>query len=290
MKPFSTVEVPVMSVNGDGSATRLDVLAVEEPLEIRIIHPSTGETTISVTMRTPGSDAELAIGFLYGEGIIRSLEDVLRAGKRVRAACGKENIVVIELAESCSPDLGKLTRHFYTTSSCGVCGKASIEAIEVLPVEELPVGDLRLKAETIHEFPARIEASQALFERTGGLHAAALFTFDGDLIELREDVGRHNAMDKLIGSLVRKGELPASERIIMVSGRASFELVQKVVMAGVPVLAAVGAPSSLAVELASRFGITLIGFVRDRRFNVYTKPIRISELAKQFGPPTKGTC
>ena len=290
MKTLSTVEVPVKSVNGEGGATRLDVLAVEEPLEIRIIHPSIGETTISVTMRTPGNDAELAIGFLYGEGIIRSSEDVVRAGKRVRAACGKENIVVIELAESCSPDLGKLTRHFYTTSSCGVCGKASIEAIEVLPVGELPVGNLRLKAETIHEFPARIAASQELFERTGGLHAAALFTFDGDLVELREDVGRHNAMDKLIGSLVRKGDLPASERIIMVSGRASFELVQKAVMAGVPVMAAVGAPSSLAVELASRFGMTLIGFVRDHRFNVYTKPIRVNELSKTFQSRTGRTC
>ena len=290
MKTLSTVEVPVKSVNGEGGATRLDVLAVEEPLEIRIIHPSIGETTISVTMRTPGNDAELAIGFLYGEGIIRSSEDVVRAGKRVRAACGKENIVVIELAESCSPDLGKLTRHFYTTSSCGVCGKASIEAIEVLPVGELPVGNLRLKAETIHEFPARIAASQELFERTGGLHAAALFTFDGDLVELREDVGRHNAMDKLIGSLVRKGDLPASERIIMVSGRASFELVQKAVMAGVPVMAAVGAPSSLAVELASSFGMTLIGFVRDHRFNVYTKPIRVNELSKTFQSRTGRTC
>lgn len=286
----SVVEVPVKTVNGDGGATRLDVLAVEEPLEIRILHPSVGEKSISVTMRTPGHDAELAIGFLFGEGIIRSAEDVKRVGKRTRAACGKDNIVVVELAESCDPNLDKLTRNFYTTSSCGVCGKASIEAIEVFPTEELPLGELRLRAETVHQLPARIEASQKLFERTGGLHAAALFDNSGELVELREDVGRHNAMDKLVGSLLRKNQLPASEGIVLVSGRASFELVQKAVMAGMPVLAAVGAPSSLAVELASRFGITLIGFVRDHRFNVYTKPIRINDLADIFKSPTGRTC
>lgn len=289
-QPASVVEVPVKSVTGEGGGTHLDVLAVEEPLEIRIVHPSIEETSISVTMRTPGNDAELAIGFLHGEGIIGSADDVVRVGKRVRSACGKENIVVVDLAESCNPDTGKLTRHFYTTSSCGVCGKSSIEAIETLPAEELPLGDLRVDAKLIHELPARIEASQKLFERTGGLHAAALFDKKGELVALREDVGRHNAMDKLVGSLLRKNRLPASEGIVLVSGRASFELVQKAVMAGVPVLAAVGAPSSLAVELASRFGMTLIGFVRDHRFNVYTKPIRINDLSEIFKSPTGRTC
>lgn len=290
MKPSSIVEVPVKSVNGEGGATRLDVLAVEEPLEIRIVHPSIGETAISITMRTPGNDAELAIGFLHGEGIIRSADDVVRVGKRLHAATGKENIVVVELAESCSPDTGKLTRHFYTTSSCGVCGKSSIEAIEVLPVEELPVGSQRLRAETVHGLPDKIKSSQAIFETTGGLHAAALFTLDGELLEIREDVGRHNAMDKLIGSFVRKDEMPLADRLVMVSGRASFELVQKAVMAGIPIMAAVGAPSSLAVELASRFGMTLIGFVRDHRFNVYTKPIRVNELKEIFKSRTGRTC
>lgn len=279
MSTSSIVEVPVKTVNGNGGTTRLDVLAVEEPLEIRIIHPSTGEKNISVTMRTPGNDPELAIGFLFGEGIISNHEDIVRVGRRVRADCGKQNIVVIELAASCQLDAAKLTRHFYTTSSCGVCGKASIEAIEMLPpVEELKVGEHRISIDTIHQLPKRIEGSQAIFERTGGLHAAALFTFEGDLIDLREDVGRHNALDKLIGSLVRKDEIPLTDRIVMVSGRASFELVQKAVMAGVPALAAVGAPSSLAVELAARFGITLIGFVRNERFNVYTKPLRVKGL------------
>ena len=290
MKPTSIVEVPVKSINGEGGDTRLDVLAVEEPLEIRIVHPSIKETSISVTMRTPGNDAELAIGFLHGEGIIRSADDVVRVGKRVRSECGKENIVVVELAEGCNPDTEKLTRHFYTTSSCGVCGKTSIEAIEILPADELPLGDLRIDASIIHELPARIEASQKLFECTGGLHAAALFDRNGELLEIREDVGRHNAMDKLVGALLRSNRLPASDNILLVSGRASFELVQKAVMAGVPIMAAVGAPSSLAVELASRFGMTLIGFVRDHRFNVYTKPIRVNDLAEIFKSPTGRTC
>jgi len=290
MPSSSTIEIPVKSINGDGGATRLDVLAVEEPLEIRIVHPWIEETSISVTMRTPGNDAELAIGFLHGEGIIRSADDVVRVGKRVRSECGKENIVVVELAEGCNPDTGKLTRHFYTTSSCGVCGKSSIEAIEILPAEELPLGDLRVDAKIIHELPGCIQASQKLFERTGGLHAAGLFDKNGELVALREDVGRHNAMDKLIGSLLRKNQLPASEGIVLVSGRAGFELVQKAVIAGVPIMAAVGAPSSLAVELASRFGMTLIGFVRDHRFNVYTKPIRINDLAEIFRSPTGRTC
>jgi FdhD protein len=266
----SVIEVPVIDINGEGRVTRLDSLAIEEPLEIRI-----GDRSISVTMRTPGHDEELAVGFLFGEGLIRNRGQIRSIVVGDGEDAGTQNIVTLELANEVGFEIGKLDRHFYTTSSCGVCGKASIEAIEVFPDGEIS-SDLEIDATTIHKLPGQLDAVQDLFRETGGLHAAALFDPDGSLTDVREDVGRHNAMDKLVGSLVLKNAIPMTDKIMLVSGRASFELVQKAVMAGVPIMAAVGAPSSLAVELAATYGMTLIGFLRDGRFNVYTKPKRLS--------------
>ena len=259
----SVIEVPVVVVNGAGRVTRLDALAIEEPLEIRV-----AGTSISVTMRTPGDDDALAIGFLFGEGLISGPAQVssIRLDK---------NIVNVELDNEVAFEADRLARNFYTTSSCGVCGKASIEAIEVFPETEIH-SNIEVDAAIIHGLPSRLASVQDVFRQTGGLHAAALFDRHGDLIDVKEDVGRHNALDKLVGTRVMAGETPLDDKIVLVSGRASFELVQKAVMAGIPIMAAVGAPSSLAVELAARFGMTLVGFVRDGRFNVYTKPERVN--------------
>jgi len=259
----SVIEVPVVVVNGAGRVTRLDALAIEEPLEIRV-----AGTSISVTMRTPGDDDALAIGFLFGEGLISGPAQVssIRLDK---------NIVNVELDNEVAFEADRLARNFYTTSSCGVCGKASIEAIEVFPETEIH-SNIEVDAAIIHGLPSRLASVQDVFRQTGGLHAAALFDRHGDLIDVKEDVGRPNALDKLVGTRVMAGETPLDDKIVLVSGRASFELVQKAVMAGIPIMAAVGAPSSLAVELAARFGMTLVGFVRDGRFNVYTKPERVN--------------
>ena len=259
-----------------GTRSDIDVLAVEEPLEIRLGLPHVAQhKAISITMRTPGDDFDLAAGFLFTEGIITHREQI----KNIRY-CGLpakdkniKNTLVVELAEGVEIDLKRLERHFYTTSSCGVCGKSSIEALHT--------GAKKIQAHTtfapdlVHTLPGTLRAAQAVFERTGGLHASALFDARGTLDILREDVGRHNALDKVIGVKFMTGETPLSDKILLVSGRTSFELVQKALMAGIPILAAVGAPSSLAVELAAEFGMTLIGFVRDGRFNIYTGEQRI---------------
>ena len=234
---------------------------------------------MSVTMRTPGHDDELAVGFLFGEGVITNRDQIrsLIAGSRAGASAdpGDQNIVNLELANEVGFEIENLERHFYTTSSCGVCGKASIEAVEVFPDGEMTT-DLEVDEDVIHSLPSKLDTVQDLFRETGGLHAAGLFKPDGTLVEIREDVGRHNALDKLIGAQVLAGSVPVGDGIVLVSGRASFELVQKAVLAGIPLMAAVGAPSSLAVELAATYGMTLIGFVRDGRFNVYTKPKRVN--------------
>ena len=270
----SVIEVPVIDVNGAARVTRLDALAIEEPLEIRIKRRD--ETrSVSVTMRTPGNDAELAVGFLFGEGLIDGPHDLISVKSKTRAECGKQNIVIVEVPEHVGIETATLDRNFYTTSSCGVCGKASIEALEVYPDIEIST-DLEVDSDVIHDLPGRLASVQVVFRETGGLHAAALFDGHGGLVDVKEDVGRHNAMDKLVGTRVMAGETPLDDKIVLVSGRASFELVQKAVMAGIPMMAAVGAPSSLAVELAARFGMTLVGFVRDGRFNVYTKPERVN--------------
>jgi FdhD protein len=268
----SLIEVPVMDVNGSGHRTRLDSLAIEEPLEIRI-----GGMPISITMRTPGHDEELAVGFLFGEGLIRSGDQIRSLSAGDPDDPDARNVVTVELENEVGFEFERLERHFYTTSSCGVCGKGSIEALEVFPRLENKSG-LTVERSVIRGLPTALSSSQDLFRETGGLHAAAVFSPDGHLVDLREDVGRHNAMDKLVGSMVLDDDIPVGERIVLVSGRASFELVQKALMAGFPIMAAVGAPSSLAVELASWYGLTLIGFLREDRFNVYTKPKRIAGL------------
>jgi FdhD protein len=270
-RPILTV--PVQKVDGDSSTPVQDLLAVEEPLEIRL-----GPKSISITMRTPGHDFELAAGFLFTEGILHHADEIreirwshLENGNPRQLG----NSVSVELNPGVEVDLDRLERHFYTSSSCGVCGKASIEAIQMQGCPVLPRNAPVVAATVIHHLPETLRREQPVFERTGGLHAAALFSPDGKLQLLREDVGRHNAVDKLIGSQMLAGRTPLNDRLLLVSGRTSFELVQKTLMAGIPILAAVGAPSSLAVETAQRFNLTLLGFVRDGRFNIYSGASRI---------------
>ncbi len=261
----SILTVPIRKFSRAASVDEQDLLSVEEPLQIRA-----GERSLAVTMRTPGNDAELAAGFLFTEGLVRQARDI------ADIQCSR-NTATVTLAEGVSIDLEGTERNFYMTSSCGVCGKASIEALETAGATSLPRGVPKLDELTIRSLPAKLRESQAVFNRTGGLHASGLFSAQGRLIVLREDVGRHNAVDKLIGRAFLDGRLPLHDHVLMVSGRTSFELVQKAVMAGIPVLAAVGAPSSLAVKTASRFGMTLIGFLRDDRFNVYSGANRVYE-------------
>jgi FdhD protein len=274
---FSAVSsAAIRRVRGDRGHASDDVLAVEEPLEIRIVygpaHARVGKS-LSITMRTPGNDPELTAGFLFTEGILRT-----RADLGGIFPCGPSgNVVRAELSPGVEPDLARLERHFYTSSSCGVCGKSSIEALRTRSPFALLPGSPRVRADFVHEMPARVRAAQRAFDATGGLHASALFGPRGALEYLREDVGRHNALDKVIGAAWLADELPLAAGVLLVSGRASFELVQKAAMAGIPVLAAVGAPSSLAVELAREAGMTLLGFVRDARFNIYCGEERVIE-------------
>jgi FdhD protein len=268
----SILTVPVSRIEDRSATTFQDLLAVEEPLEIRL-----GGQTVSITMRTPGNDFELAAGFLFTEGILTGRDQigVISHTKNKTNPRQGGNSVSVELKADVEIDFNRLERHFYTSSSCGVCGKASIEALEVQGCPMLPRDGLLASAGVIHSLPDALRQQQAVFESTGGLHAAALFDVAGNLTCLREDVGRHNAVDKLIGAEFLAGRTPLAGRMVLVSGRTSFELVQKCLVAGIPLLAAVGAPSSLAVELARRFQMTLLGFVRDRRFNVYSGGWRI---------------
>jgi len=274
------VEFAVQKAVGAILAATPDELAVEEPLEIRLGYSADGrrvQRSISVTMRMPGQDAELAAGFLLAEGIVhgpRDIQSVRPCGPAI-GPLKLHNVVRVELHSDVTVDLKRLERHFYTTSSCGVCGKTSLEALQVGPVPDLRADHPILSVEIVHRLPLKLREAQAVFDHTGGLHGAGLFTAAGELLGLREDVGRHNAVDKLIGSELLAGRVPLWDKIILVSGRASFELVQKALMAGIPVLVAVGAPSSLAVELARQFQMTLIGFARDGRFNVYSGERRL---------------
>lgn len=258
----------------DGTIHTLqDNLATEEPLEIRLsyVEQQRIEKTISITMRTPGSDDELGAGFLFNEGIIQSKEQLAAA----TAIAVNENKVLISLHENTSPHLQQADRNFYTTSSCGVCGKSSMDAIRtVSPFQQQP-DDIRIASSIITGLSDTLQKQQALFNSTGGLHASALFDLAGNFITLREDVGRHNALDKLIGNAFLQNNLPLGNHILLLSGRASFELIQKAVMAGIKVVAAIGAPSSLAVHLAKENGTTLIGFLRSNRFNIYAGSERI---------------
>jgi FdhD protein len=271
----ATIDVTVERMHTAGvSGREHDVLAVEEPLEIRLVAVVRGQPigkTVAVTMRTPGHDAELALGFLFTEGVVRDRSEV----EDVDPGDPAGNTLSVRLAPGAAVDLGRLERHFYTTSSCGVCGKTSIEALRTVSAYPLPPGEPVVAAEVIRDLPRTLHAAQAVFAATGGLHASALFDAAGRLHGLREDVGRHNALDKVIGAELLAGRLPAYERTLVVSGRASFELVQKAVMAGIPILVAVGAPSSLAVQLATCTGMTLVGFAREGRFNIYSGKQRV---------------
>ncbi len=272
----SKTKARVRRVEDGRVRVRPDVLATEEPMEIRLISGGTRQT-VAVTMRTPGSDFELAAGFLYGEGIVSSREDIKKISYCVDADVDAEqqyNIVNVELQGGREYDLRPLERHFYTTSACGVCGKASLEQLELRGCPVIGPGP-EVSAKTIYSLPEKLRAAQGLFEVTGGLHAAALFGAEGELVALREDVGRHNATDKLVGWALLEGRLPLREHIVMVSGRSSYEILQKCLAAGVPVVCAVSAPSSLAVDVAREFGMTLVGFLRGSKFNVYAGSERI---------------
>jgi FdhD protein len=263
----------VLSVRAGSRFERSDRLAGEEPMEIRVGGPGQEPVEIAVTMRTPGHDFELAAGFLLTEGLIAGIEDIASiAYCELPADEQHYNVVTLRLTRGFDP--ASLRRNFLATSSCGICGKASMDQVEVR-CDHLPAGPTVARS-MLTSLPVTLRKAQRIFEQTGGLHAAGLFDADGNLLGLREDVGRHNALDKLVGEATLSGTLPLRERVLLVSGRASFELVQKAAVAGIPVLCAVSAPSSLAVETADRMGMTLVGFLRDDGFNVYSHPDRIS--------------
>ncbi|MGB3563283.1 MAG: formate dehydrogenase accessory sulfurtransferase FdhD [Thermoanaerobaculia bacterium] len=275
----SAVPTTVTAYSADGVEQKPDQLAVEEPLEIRVTAEGQGgraRHSVAVTMRTPGHDFDLAAGFLFTEGVVRDDKSIWRFSYCEEDSADEQgNIVEVHLAPDVAFDPDRLSRNVYMSSSCGVCGKSSIDLVRTaLPGP--PKGDFRLQPREMVRLPAALVDAQPVFSRTGGLHAAALVEPNGDLLQLAEDVGRHNAVDKLIGARLLAADLPAADRILLVSGRASFELVQKALMAGIPALLAVGAPSSLAVELARELEMTLVGFLRDGRFNIYSGSHRVA--------------
>ncbi len=273
----SAVRARVLVVADETISERSDRLAAEEPLEIRVRSAGEARTT-AVTMRTPGNDFELVAGWLCSEGVAAGRSDIARMAYCIDRSRGEEqlyNIINVDLGPEVSADLSFLERSFFTTSACGVCGKAGLEQLQTRGCLPL-TGGPEIDPEVIYSLPDKLKESQRVFEETGGLHAAALFDSSGELVALREDVGRHNALDKLVGWALLGGSLPLEDHLVVVSGRASFELVQKCVRAGVPALCAISAPSSLAVELARHFGVTLIGFLRARRFNIYSCPQRVN--------------
>jgi len=270
MVTSSSFPVQIIKVCGNDTLSKSDLLAMEEPLEIRLLHGPQPQQTknLSVTMRTPGNDNELAIGFLFTEGIIKAIDEVISVDHLARCSGNK---IQITLAEGVNLSQQNLDRNFYTTSSCGVCGKTSIEAVKT--VRSIPADNMLLPqflSETILALPSILRSHQQVFDQTGGLHGCGLFTIDAQLILAREDVGRHNALDKLIGASLLQSLFPLYQYLLLLSGRVSFELVQKAWMAGITTIAAIGAPSSLAVQTAEAFGITLVGFLRNNTFNIYT--------------------
>jgi FdhD protein len=273
--------VNIRRVLADESLPEDDLVVVEEPLEIRIGYgpePDREQVTITVTMRTPGDDEHLCLGFIYSEGMIKSAHNVVSAKycSNVGEEDGGENVMRVELSSEILFNPNDFQRNFYTNSSCGVCGKASIDQVKQTCEPVVDTG-LKISREIIYSLPHVLETAQDIFKHTGGLHACGLFDANGVLIIHKEDVGRHNALDKLIGSLLVSDNFPASDNILMLSGRISFELVQKGVKAGIPIIAAVGAPSSLAISLAEEYGVTLVGFLKDNGFNVYTGFDRIKD-------------
>lgn len=268
----------IRQVRSEQVRIRADTVITEEPLEIRLVFEQAGRLQImplAVTMRTPGNDFELAAGFLYTEGLIDGPEAITRISYCTTGGEQRYNVVQVLLSPEVRFDPQRLSRHFYMTSSCGVCGKASIEAIFVQGHPALPTNGPKLTGEMLYGLPRQLQAAQSLFNRTGGLHAAAIFDLRGELLWLREDVGRHNGVDKAVGAALLARQLPLGQALLMVSGRAGFEIAQKALRAGIPILVAVGAPSSLTLELAHRAGMTVVGFLREDRFNVYTAPWRI---------------
>ncbi|MEM1120734.1 MAG: formate dehydrogenase accessory sulfurtransferase FdhD [Bacteroidota bacterium] len=266
------LEKSIIKFSKKGKVKTTDQLVVEEPLEIRLRffqRKKWQNKSLAVTMRTPDNDVDLALGFLFTEGILANKKSI----DKIIAV--EDNVLLVRLLKNIQIDLPSLERNFYATSSCGICGKASIDKLEKVscffPEKNLP----KVRSGTIINLPALLRNQQSLFEETGGIHAAGLFTPDGQLIAQSEDVGRHNAVDKLIGACLQNDLIPLRQHLLMLSGRVGFELVQKAVMAGIPIIAAVGAPSSLAVELAEESGMTLIGFLREERFNVYCGEERI---------------
>ena len=270
----NVTQAKVLAVRAGAAHELADRLATEEPMEIRAQGPGQDAVSVAVTMRTPGADFDLAVGFMFTEGLIRAREDLRKVSYCEDLDRDEQhyNVVTVELARPFDPDT--LSRNFYANSSCGICGKASLEHVEVGCASVGPGPEV--SGEVIEGLPGELRRAQKVFEQTGGLHAAGLFAPTGKLLSLREDVGRHNAVDKIVGEAFLAGDLPLSERILLVSGRASFEIVQKAAVAGIPVVAAVSAPSSLSVDLAGRSGQTVVGFVRDGRFNVYSHPERIA--------------
>lgn len=267
-----TKGIHITKYTTEGYKTETDVLAVEEPLEIRLAFKSGlhfVEKSISITMRTPGNDEELAMGFLFTEGIIENYDQI----ENVQSL--EENIIILKLADHVKPDIDKLQRNFYTSSSCGVCGKSSIDAIHTLTKNSSDLGTVEVHSSLLYKLPSLLRYNQDVFDQTGGLHASALFNPEGELLMVREDVGRHNALDKIIGASLKNRTLPLNNHLLLLSGRASFELVQKSAMAGMVFMVAIGAPSSLAVSLAKERGMTLVGFLKSDRFNIYCGSERI---------------
>jgi len=287
MPALATQQILLQKYKGTTHWEETDLLAVEEPLEIRVEFGPIAKRksqNISITMRTPGADEDLAIGFLFTEGIVRSASDVFSV-----KLLG-ENMVTVSLQPDFDFDLKKLERHFYTSSSCGVCGKASMDAVKIAVTHSFSTHpqNWKINPELIYTLSDSLRNAQDTFDATGGLHACAIFDQEGNLLDLREDVGRHNALDKLIGHYLQKGMVPLDQHILLLSGRASFELLQKAAMAGIQFVCAVGAPSSLAVETAASFGITLIGFLREGRFNVYSGG-RLAKTPPQTSDKTRST-
>jgi FdhD protein len=275
-RPGSSVEARIVAVEDGAMTPRFDRLATEEPLEIRV-RAGGASRTVAITMRTPGNDFELAAGFLYNEGVIDGIEAVRGISYCLDGSVDRDqqyNIVNVDLAASVLPALDALERHFTMSSACGVCGRAQLQSLELRGLA--PLGDeARIESATVTALPARLRAAQGIFEKTGGLHAAGIFTLTGELVVLREDVGRHNALDKAIGWALLQKRLPLDACALLVSGRSSYEIVQKALVARIPIVCSVSAPSSLAVDVARRFGLTLVGFLRGERFNVYAGEARI---------------